>query len=132
VLLAYLVASASGPAPGLAGRELAPAALPGGALFFRKYHELPGAPLAEAFGGAPEELDRASRAVGAESAGTLAWKSRVLPCVEIYWYLVPADEEFPAEARYNFDANVCYYLPLDALFGLTCSLADFLISLKGS
>jgi hypothetical protein len=69
--------------------------------------------------------------VGARSNGTLAWRARVLPFAEIFWYLDPADDEFPAAARYNYDANIFYYLPLDAVFGLTCMLADPLISLKG-
>ncbi|MDR1035524.1 MAG: DUF3786 domain-containing protein [Deltaproteobacteria bacterium] len=132
VLLAYLVQSAKGPSPGLAGRETGPHSLPWGDLFFTGPHELPKSQLATAFGDDPEALGRASGLVGAVPNGKLAWKARVLPNVEVYWYLEPADDEFPAECRYNFDANICYYLGLDMIFGLTNCLADSLVSLKGS
>ncbi|MDR2612957.1 MAG: DUF3786 domain-containing protein [Deltaproteobacteria bacterium] len=132
VLLAYLAMAATGPSPGLAGRETGPHGLPGGDLFFKGPHDLPKAQLADAFGEEPEALARAAEALGAESIGKLAWKIRILPLVEIYWYLEPSDDEFPAEARYNFDAHVCYYLTLDMLFMLTNYLADRLIALKGA
>ncbi|MDR1039030.1 MAG: DUF3786 domain-containing protein [Deltaproteobacteria bacterium] len=130
VLLAYLVKSAAGPSPGLSGREVGPHSLPCGDLFFKGPHELPKAPLAKAFGSDPGALARASAAIGAETLGALAWKARVLPKVEVYYYLDPADDEFPADARYNYDANVCYYLSLDMIFALTNFLAQLLISVK--
>jgi hypothetical protein len=130
VLLTYLTKSASGPAPGLADREVGPFALPSGQLFFRLHHELPHAPLARAFSDDPGALAMASEAVGARGHANLAWRARVLPFAEIYWYLDPADDEFPAAARYNYDANIAFYLPLDAVFALTCMLANTLISLK--
>jgi hypothetical protein len=130
VLLSYLVKASSGPAPGLSGRELGPQSLPWGDLFFKGPHELPKAPLAKAFGDSPDALERASQAIGARSHGRLAWVARVLPFAEIYYYLEPADDEFPAETRFNFDANICYYLTLDVIFGLTNCLTDRLIALK--
>ncbi|MDR1313751.1 MAG: DUF3786 domain-containing protein [Deltaproteobacteria bacterium] len=132
VLLAYLVKSATGPAPGLAGKEVGPQSLPWGDLFFTGPHELPKKQLADAFGSDPGALARASEALGAASRSGLAWKARLLPYVEVYWYLDPPDDEFPAGARFNFDGNICYYLTLDMIFGLTNYLADCLVSLKGA
>ncbi|MDR3154176.1 MAG: DUF3786 domain-containing protein [Deltaproteobacteria bacterium] len=132
LLLAYLAKAASGPSPGLSGREIGPHSLPSGDLFFKGPHELPKAPLAAAFGDDPEALARASAAIGAERRGPLSWKARVLPNVEVYWYIEPADDEFPAEARYNFDSNIRYYLTFDMIFYLTLLLAERLIALKGA
>ncbi|MDR1080320.1 MAG: DUF3786 domain-containing protein [Deltaproteobacteria bacterium] len=128
VLLSYLLKSATGPSPGLASREVGPHSLPWGDLFFQGPHELPKALLADAFGDDPEALGRASALLGAERTGKLAWKARVLPNVEVYWYLEPPDDEFPAESRFNYDANICYYLGLDMIFGLSNHLAETLVS----
>jgi hypothetical protein len=131
ILLAYLVLSTNGPSPGISGRETGPQSLPWGDLFFKGPHELPKRPLAEAFGEDLEALSKASEAVGAVPVSPNSWKVKALPNVEIYYYLEPPDDEFPAEARYNFDGNITYYLTLDMIFALSNHLCDMLVSLKG-
>ncbi|MDR1313749.1 MAG: hypothetical protein LBQ12_08640 [Deltaproteobacteria bacterium] len=145
-LLAYLVTSASGSAPGLAGKPITLAVPLGGSLgdysCYRYYHELPASPLLEFFGFAPEEaLDRAWSAIGAEKIFPSTWKVRVLPFVDFYWYLIhptPWVDYFdldepppPPDAYYSYDCNVSDYLPLDAVFGLANSLSFIAISRSG-
>ena len=130
VMLSYLVRAATGPAPGVSGVETAPGMLPSGDLFFKGPHELMKAPVAEAYGGRPEELVSAGLSLGGEAHGPLSFRLRALPYVEIYCYIEPGDDEFPPEVRYNFDSNIHYYLQLDGIFALVNTLGSLLISLQ--
>ncbi|MDR2198912.1 MAG: DUF3786 domain-containing protein, partial [Deltaproteobacteria bacterium] len=132
VMLSYLVNAGKGPAPGLSGDEVSPAALPSGAFFFKGPHELMKAPVAEAFGDAPEELVKVALALGAVPHRKLSFRLKALPFVEVYCHIEPADEEFPAEVRYNFDSNIHYYLRLDGIFALINCLSSLLVSMKKS
>ncbi|MDR1165875.1 MAG: DUF3786 domain-containing protein [Deltaproteobacteria bacterium] len=130
VLLSYLVASANGLAPGLSEKEVGPWGLPLGDFFFKGPHELAKQPLAEAFGEDPRALFQLAQSLGAEPHHQNAFRWKVLPFVELYCYLEEGDDEFPAEARYNFDSHAHYYLPLDAIFAMVNLVASFLISRK--
>ena len=130
VVLSYLVRAGRGPAPGLSGVETSPGMLPSGDLFFKGPHELMKAPVAEAYGDAPEELIEAGLSLGGARHGAFGFRLKALPSAEIYCYIEPGDDEFPPEVRYNFDSNIHYYLQLDGIFALVNTLGSLLISLK--
>jgi hypothetical protein len=129
VLLTYLIHSGKGPAPGLSLKEVGPFKLPLGDFFFKGPHELAHAPLEEAFGENPEKLLEIALSLGA-TRHHQGFKLQALPNAEVYVYLEPGDEEFPAEARFNFDSHIHYYLPLDAIFALVNCLSAVLVKKK--
>jgi hypothetical protein len=123
VVLTYLIKSAQGPSPGLAGQQAGAFELPGGSLFFTGPHALPEAKLITAFGKNPQALTARAQALGAPPSPPGTFKMLVLPQVEIGCYLNPADDEFPAQINWTFDRNAHFYLPLDTLWGLTNVIA---------
>jgi hypothetical protein len=128
VLLSYLINATTGPSPGIAGVEVGPFALPYGDLFFKGPHALPGPLIAGTYGADPAKLAKVALSYGAITHHTNGFRLKVLPYVELYFYLEPDDDEFPAEARFNFDSNINYYLALDGIFALSNIVADFLVS----
>ncbi|MDR2353160.1 MAG: DUF3786 domain-containing protein [Deltaproteobacteria bacterium] len=132
VLLTYLTISGSGPAPGLSGKEISPWGIPLGDFFFKGPHELAKAPLAQAFGKDAESLWRILASLGGNYHTDQSYRLKILPFVEVYIYLEPEDIEFPAEARFNFDSHIHFYLRLDGIFALINCLVKFLIHLKNT
>ncbi|MDR2461459.1 MAG: DUF3786 domain-containing protein [Deltaproteobacteria bacterium] len=128
VLLSYLINAAQGPSPGISGVEIGPFSIPWGDLFFQGPHALPGHLIAKAYGKVPEKLSKIALGYGAKVHHGNGFKLKVLPQVELYFYLEPEDDEFPAEARFNFDSNIIYYLALDGIFALSNIVADFLVN----
>jgi hypothetical protein len=118
VLLIYLTQAAQGVAPEPAGRLIGAKEVPGGAMFFRGPHKLATEPLEAAYGANRQALLDKARSMGAAPAADALFRWRVLPNVEIGCYFEEADDEFPALARYSFDAHAHYHLPLDALWAL--------------
>jgi hypothetical protein len=118
VLLVYLTQAAKANAPDPAGRLIGPKEIPGGAMFFRGPHKLSTQPLEEAYGSDRGALLARAISLGAAKAEDALFRWKVLPAVEIGCYFEEADEEFPALARYSFDAHAHYRLPLDALWAL--------------
>jgi hypothetical protein len=104
--------------------------IPGGAMFFRGPHKLPTEPLALAFGRSPRSLAEKALSLGAETAmePNALFRWRVLPQIDLALYFDPPDEEFEAVCQYCFDANIHYYLPLDAIWGLTNVITKELLS----
>ena len=123
VLLTYLARAQDF---GLAGRQVTARKLTGGDLFFQGSHALATGLVTARFGSDPAGfLARAGR-FGLEPApagsGT-AVGGLVLPHLSLGLILHPADEEFPAELTYTFDAYAHYHLPLDGLWALVNALA---------
>ena len=118
VLLIYLTKAAHGGAPEPAGRLIGPKDIPGGAMFFRGPHKLATDPLEAAYGSDRRTLLDKAVSLGAVPADYALFRWRVLPNVEIGCYFEEADDEFPAMARFSFDAHAHYRLPLDALWAL--------------
>jgi hypothetical protein len=118
----YFINTLKGPAPGISGKEVGPFTLPSGSFFFKGPHALPGSSLAEKYGEEPEKLKEIALKWGANPHTQNGYKIRVLPFVEIYFYLEPKDPEFEAEGRFNFDSHILYYLALDGIFALTNEL----------
>ncbi|MDR2349105.1 MAG: DUF3786 domain-containing protein [Deltaproteobacteria bacterium] len=119
---AYLKNSFEGPSPGLAGVETSPRELPSGSFFFQGPHVLPTRSLATKFGEDPGAFEKKALSLGAEPHGKNGFKIKALPHALLYFYLDPKDPEFDADARFNFDANILHYLPLDGAWGLANEL----------
>ena len=130
VILSYLVRSARGPAPGLSGVEASPVQIQSGAIFFKGPHELMKEPVARAYGESPGEFVQAGLDLGGAPHIGCSFRLRALPYAEVYCYLAPGDDEFPPEARYNFDSNIHYYLQLDGIFAMVNCLGTLLVSMK--
>ena len=129
VLLTYLARAQDF---GLAGRQVTYRELSGGELFFQGPHALSTEPVTARFGSDSDGfLDRAGRLGLAPEAKTGSGTSvfgPVLPNLSLGLILHPADEEFPAELTYTFDAYAHHHLPLDALWALVNVLAAELAS----
>ena len=129
VLLTYLARAQDF---GLAGRQVTSRELSGGDLFFQGPHALCTEPVTSRFGSDPAGfLARAGR-LGlqpgpAAGSGTQVL-GPVLPHLTLGLILHPADEEFPAELTYTFDAYAHHHLPLDGLWALVNVLASELAS----
>ena len=125
VLLTYLARAQDF---GLAGRQVACRELSGGELFFQGPHALCTEPVTARFGSDPAGfLARAGR-LGLEPSAGAAVFGHVLPHLTLGLILHPADEEFPAELTYTFDAYAHHHLPLDGLWALVNVLAAELAS----
>ncbi|MDR1487563.1 MAG: DUF3786 domain-containing protein [Deltaproteobacteria bacterium] len=127
VLLVYLAQAGRGQPYAPAGRLVGPNEIPGGTMFFRGPHKLPTAPLEEAYAASPETLAAKAVSLGAFEAPPALFRWQVLPHIEIACYFDPQDDEFPAQARYAFDANSHLVLPLDALWALINVVASELL-----
>jgi hypothetical protein len=129
VLLTYLTRAQDF---GQAGRQVSSRELSGGELFFQGPHALSTEPVTARFGTDPAGfLDRAGRLglkPGAQPGAGTAVLGPVLPHLTMGLILHPADEEFPAELTYTFDAYAHHHLPLDALWALVNVLATELAS----
>jgi hypothetical protein len=129
VLLAYLArAQDFGPA----GRQVTSRELSGGELFFNGPHALSTEPVTARFGADPAGfLARAGRLglkPGLKAGSGTAVFGPVLPHLTMTLILHPADDEFPAELTYTFDAHAHHHLPLDGLWALVNVLAMELAS----
>jgi hypothetical protein len=118
VLLVYLAMAGRATAPPPAGRLIGAKEVPGGAMFFRGPHKLSTKPLELAYANDRQGLLAKALALGAETAGDALFRWRALPNIEIGCYFEEADEEFPALARFSFDAHAHYHLTLDGLWAL--------------
>jgi hypothetical protein len=128
VLLTYLARAQDF---GLAGRQVTARELNGGDLFFQGPHALATAPVTDRFGADPAGFvaragELGLRAVPAGSGAAVL--GPVLPHLTLGLILHPADEEFPAELTYTFDAYAHHHLPLDGLWALVNVLAGELAS----
>jgi len=124
VLLAYLAKAQDF---GLAGRQVTCRELSGGELFFKGPHALSTEPVTDRFGTDPAAF--AARAglfglkPGPEPGPGTAVFGPVLPHLTMGLILHQADEEFPAELTYTFDAHAHHHLPLDGIWALVNVLA---------
>ena len=112
---------------GPAGRQVTARKLRGGELFFQGSHALATAPIITKFGSDPAGFTARAGLFGLLpiSAGSGAGVGgQVLPHVTLEMILHPADEEFPAELTYTFDAYADHHLPLDGLWALVNALAE--------
>lgn len=129
VLLSYLaMAQDFGPA----GRQVSYRELRGGELFFYGPHALPAKPLTDRFGADPDGFQVRAGRIGLgpwpEAGSGVAVIGRVLPHLTLGLILNPAEEEFPAELVYTFDAYAHYHLPLVGLLALAYVLVSKLTS----
>jgi hypothetical protein len=129
VLLTYLAKAQDF---GLAGRQVTSRDLSGGELFFNGPHALCKEPVTAKFGTDPAgfaaRAGRLGLAPGSPAgSGTMVF-GPVLPHLTMGLILHPADEEFPAELTYTFDAHAHHHLPLDGLWALVNVLAAELAS----
>jgi len=138
IVLFYLQSRPPAPPAGQpcipSGRTVTERQLPEGDLFFRGYHVLPKASLEEAFGQDPEGFLRAGQGLGGTSLGKgdTSFRLPALPCVEIYFILYAADDEFPAKLTILFSESITRYLPLDVVWALVNVTVKKLIESKGS
>jgi len=129
VLLAYLAKAQDF---GLAGRQVTSRELSGGELFFKGPHALSTEPVTARFGADPAGF--AARAglfglqPGPKAGSGTEVLGPVLPHLTMGLILHPADEEFPAELTYTFDAHAHHHLPLDGIWALVNVLAAELAS----
>ncbi len=102
------------------GKAISAFQLPNGEIFFKGPHALPTASIEKAFGKDPGSFSRAGKALGGKrlSKGDASFSLRVLPCIEFYFYLYAADDEFPARANILFNDSIASYLPLDGIWVL--------------
>jgi len=125
LLLNYLQRKPSAPSSGQpdlqSDNPISPLQLPNGDVFFRGPHALPSARLEEAFGNDPQGFLKAGKCLGgaALSKGDASFCLKALPCIDIYFYLYSADEEFPTQAKIMFNRSITDYLPLDSIWALT-------------
>ena len=126
VLLTYLARAQDF---GQAGRQVTARELNGGDLFFQGPHALATAPVTDRFGADPDGFVLRAGELGLKPApaGT-AVSGSVLPHLTMGIILHPADEEFPAELTYTFDAYAHHHMPLDGLWALVNVLAGELAS----
>jgi hypothetical protein len=129
VLLTYLAKAQDF---GLAGRQVTSRELSGGDLFFQGPHALCTEPVKARFGVDPAGfLARAGQlglGPGPAAGSGASVFGPVLPHLTLGLILHPADEEFPAELTYTFDAYAHHHLPLDGLWALVNVLAAELAS----
>lgn len=136
LLLSYLQRKPSIPSSGQpdphSDKPISPLQLPNGDVFFRGAHALPSARLEEAFGYDPQGFLKAGKSLGgaALSKGDASFCLKALPCIDIYFYLYSADEEFPAQAKIMFDRSITDYLPLDSIWALTNVVVKRLLEFK--
>ena len=124
VLLSYL---AMGQDLGLAGRMVPARNLNGGEMFFAGPHALSTGPVTGKFGTNPEGFMARAAALGftaTEAGSGYGCQGLVLPHITVGCVLHPADDEFPAELTYTFDAYAHYHLALDGLWAMINVLAD--------
>ena len=123
VLLTYLARAQDF---GLAGRQVTSRELSGGDLFFQGPHALAAAPVTDRFGSDPAGFVARAGELGLgpipAGSGTMVG-GPVLPHLTMGLILHPADEEFPAELTYTFDAYAHHHMPLDGLWALVNVLA---------
>jgi len=129
VLLVYLArAQDFGPA----GRQVTSRDLSGGEFFFKGPHTLSTEPVTARFGADPAGFVARAGFFGLRpdpGAGSgIMVRGPVLPHLTMGLILHPADEEFPAELTYTFDAYAHHHLPLDGIFALVNVLASELAS----
>lgn len=117
VLIIFLLNSSDIP---LQNQMVSERELPGGELFFRHLHSLPGHVLEESFGGRPTGLLHAALALGARrlDISPASIEFLPLPRVPVAIHLWPEDEEFSARCTFTFDASIHMQLPLDAIWAL--------------
>jgi hypothetical protein len=126
VLLTYLArAQDFGPA----GRQVTARELNGGDMFFQGPHALSTDPVKDRFGAAePEKFTARAGELGlkpgpAASGAAASVIGPVLPHLTVGLILHPADEEFPAELTYTFDAYAHHHMPLDGIWAMVNVLA---------
>lgn len=104
----------------LENRMVSEREIPGGELFFRHLHRLPGNVLEQTFGSRPQDLLEVAMELGASRLKTssVSVKFLPLPRIPVALHLWPADEEFPAHCTFTFDASVHKQLPLDVIWAL--------------
>ncbi|KXS56470.1 MAG: hypothetical protein AMR96_02505 [Candidatus Adiutrix intracellularis] len=124
VLLTYLIHAQSN--LGLAGHMVTSRELKGGEMFFKGPHALTTDPVTKRFGSNPTGFTTRAGTMGLApevlGSGT-AVRGLILPKIAIGLILHQADEEFPAELTYTFDAYTHYHLPLDGLWAMINVLA---------
>jgi len=111
---------------------ISPFQLPHGDVFFRGAHAIPSSQLEEAFGKDPEAFLNAGKHLAGESLGKgdASFCLKALPCIEIYFYLYAADDEFPARVSVMFSGTINEYLPLDSIWALTNVIIKQLLEFK--
>lgn len=129
VLLTYLIHAQSD--LGLAGHMVTSRELKGGEMFFKGPHTLITAPVTKRFGSNPTGFTARAGTMGLApevlGSGT-AVRGLILPKIEVGLILHQADEEFPAELTYTFDAYAHYHLPLDGLWAMINVLTAELVA----
>lgn len=120
-ILTYLAGAQNIP---LSGRFVSAKDLKGGELFFRGPHSFPVAPLLRAFGDDREGFLVAGRYCGGIPGvlGDASFQVMAFPRVPLKVLLWLADEDFPAEISFLFDATIERHLPLDVIFALVGEL----------
>lgn len=121
-LLNYLAGTHDLP---LAGNLVPETVLPGGERFFSGTHALTRQPILTAYGHDGPSFIAAAQALGAEpmacQSGSYSFKMALLPKIPVQVTLCEADDEFPADLYFAFDAGAANMVPLgiiSALIGL--------------
>jgi hypothetical protein len=101
----------------LARELVSPEQLPGGEIFFRGPHELPGDALAALFGTDSERFREVASRLGGRPAplGDVGMEVSIYPRLPLSLGFWRADDEFPARVTFLFDRSAGAHLALDAL-----------------
>jgi hypothetical protein len=132
-MLMYYLETADG-AP-LADRWIGFRELPDGAFYNQAFESYSGRPIAERFGGQPEQLAEAADRLNGNHLPALAPQAYAflpLPRIRVAVALWPGDEEFSPRASVLFDAASSHYMTTDGLALLGAGLARRLIRVASS
>jgi hypothetical protein len=127
-MLMYYLETADGTA--MADRWIGFRELPDGAFYHQAFEGYSGRPIAERFGGDPEQLASAADKLHGTRLPELAPQAHYfhpLPRIRIAIALWLGDEDFPARASVLFDAAASHYMVTDGLALLGAGLARRLI-----
>jgi hypothetical protein len=102
----------------LAGELVSPAQLPGGEIFFRGPHELPGDALGALFGTDGDRFGDVLTRLGGRPAplADVGMEVSIYPRLPLWLGFWRADDEFPARVTFLLDRSAGAHLALDALW----------------